>query len=188
MNYPNGIKKKFKKEINYGNRGQSLEDDINETNKYYLLNDVAIIHKKPISLTLRKVDYPCRKEAVVKEAYFKTPSTTDYNGVYKGKYLDFEAKETNLKSFPKSNIHKHQLDHLKNISRHGGIGFIIIKFKFCNEVYYISSDLIIDYFENNLRKSIPYSYIKDKGHLIDIKYKPRIDYLTVVDKILGGNL
>ena len=32
---------------NYGNRGMVLESDINETNKYYLDNNIAVIYKKP---------------------------------------------------------------------------------------------------------------------------------------------
>ena len=85
--------------LSHRNRGMTLENDINETNRYYLLNNKAVIYKKPTPVTITKVDYPSRREAVIKEAYFKTPSTTDYNGLYKGKYVDFEAKETNLNYF-----------------------------------------------------------------------------------------
>ncbi len=76
----------------YSNRGMSLEEELNETNQYYLTHNIACVHKKPTPLQIVKVDYPARSAAVVKEAYFKQPSTTDYNGVYKGKYIDFEAK------------------------------------------------------------------------------------------------
>ena len=44
------IKFKFNeyfKENTHANRGMTLENDINETNKYYDLNNIAIIYKKP---------------------------------------------------------------------------------------------------------------------------------------------
>ena len=95
MNYPGGIKiKNISKEINYKNRGMTLENDINKTNEYYKEIEKAYIYKKPTPIKIVKVDYPSREKAIIKEAYFTIPSTTDYNGLYKGKYIDFEAKET----------------------------------------------------------------------------------------------
>ena len=127
LNFP--IKKQApKKIINKANLGMDFEQIINESNEYYLNNDIAIIHKKPTPVQIVKVDYPMRTKAVITEAYYKTPSTTDYNGIYKGKYIDFEAKETkNLTSFPLNNIHKHQIVHLNRIHNHKGIGFLIVK-------------------------------------------------------------
>ena len=71
-----------------------LEDDIDEANAFYLARGLAVIHKKPVPVQIVKVSYPSRSAAVIQEAYFRTPSTTDYNGVYKGHYIDFDAKET----------------------------------------------------------------------------------------------
>jgi len=117
----------------YKNRGTNLENDINQSNKYYIDSKKAFIYKKPTPIKISKVDYPTKTnkvgKIVIKEAYFDSPSTTDYNGIYKGKYIDFEAKETkNKTSFPLENIHKHQIEHLKNITESGGIGFIIVRF------------------------------------------------------------
>ena len=122
MNYPSGIVKSKSNNIFYDNRGMNLEHDINEANKYYLLNNIAIVHKKPTPITIVDVNYPNRREAVITKAYFKIASTTDYNGIYKGKYLDFEAKETkNKTNFPLFNIHAHQIEHLK---KETGIDFL----------------------------------------------------------------
>ena len=45
---------------------------------------------------------------------------TDYNGVYKGKYIDFEAKETqNPTSFPLKNFHQHQIRHMEEVLNQG---------------------------------------------------------------------
>lgn len=181
MKYPNGIVDK--KSILYGNRGMVLEDDLNITNKYYLDTDKAIIYKKPTPITINKVDYKSRIDAVIKEAYFKIPSTTDYNGIYRGKYIDFEAKETKLLSFPLANIHKHQIDHLIKIVRHGGIGFIIVRFTKVNETYLLVAQELNEFIKLNSRKSIPIEYFKNKGYLIQEKFTPRLDYLKIIDQI-----
>ena len=79
--------------VNYANRGMTLEADLGATNEFYLVNDKAIIYKKPTPITISKVNYPSRVEAVIKEGYFRTPSTTDYNGVYKGKFVTNQGKK-----------------------------------------------------------------------------------------------
>lgn len=39
--------KTAKKPTQYGSRGMSLEDRINQSNQYYLSHNLAVIHKKP---------------------------------------------------------------------------------------------------------------------------------------------
>lgn len=162
-------------------RGMSLEEDITLSNQYYLSHDIAVIYKKPTPIQIVKVDYPRREAARIVEAYYKTPSTTDYNGLYRGKYVDFEAKETKVKTFPFANISKHQIDHLQKIINHGGIAFVIIAFTSLNEVYLIDASHIINDYYHSQRKSITYEKIKNLGHLIPQGYQPRLDYLKVVD-------
>ena len=107
MKYPLGQRNYIKTSSHdTSRRGMSLESDINAACQYYLDLDKANIHKKPTPITIVKVDYPSRNKAKITEAYFKVPSTTDYNGIYRGYYIDFEAKECRSKtSFPFSSIH-----------------------------------------------------------------------------------
>lgn len=182
MNYPNGIKKN--KTIIWSNRGMRLEEDLNNANTFYLNNNIAIIHKKPTPIKIKKIEYPSRKATKITEGYFDISSTTDYNGLYKGKYIDFEAKETSSEtSFPLSNIHNHQLIHLKKIVEHGGISFIIIRFSKLNLTFLFESEKLLD-FEN--KKSIKLEYFKNNCKIIKEGYSPRIDYLKTVDEIYFG--
>ena len=183
MKYPNGIKKEYINIKSHSNRGMNLENDLNDSNNYYLVNDIAIIYKKPTPITINKVDYKSRVDAVIKEAHFKIPSTTDYNGIYKGKYIDFEAKETkSTTSFPLSNIHSHQIEHLKNIYKHGGIGFIIVRFTKLNKTYLLFIEDLINFLDNNERVSIPIDYFNEFGQLIKEGLNPRLDYLKILDQ------
>jgi len=190
MKYPTGAKKSKNNYNSYGNRGMGLENDIEISNNYYLQNGIAVIHKKPTPITIAKVDYPSRLEAVIKEGYFRTPSTTDYNGIYKGKYIDFEAKETTSKtSFPLNNIHHHQIKHLEAIYNHGGIGFLIVRFTKLNYTFLLEFQKLLEFLKNSNRKSIPLEYFKENGYIIKDKYNPRIDYIEIIDKLYfnGGN-
>ena len=71
MNYPNGIQKEFKKVKSYSNRGMNLEWDLNDTNLYYLNNNIAVIYKKPTPIKILKLDYTTNK---ITNAFFETVS------------------------------------------------------------------------------------------------------------------
>ncbi len=176
-------------ETNYGRRGMSLEEDINDTNRYYLQADIAAVHKKPTPITIVNVDYKSRATAKITEAYFQVPSTTDYNGVYRGKYLDFEAKETHSKtSFKLAIIHPHQLQHLARVIKYGGIAFLIVRFVAHDETFFVMAQDLLDEIARIDSKSIKYSWFKENCILIPYNYAIKIDYLKVIDKLLdGGN-
>ena len=184
MNYPNGIKKIIiNKDINYKNRGMTLEEELNITNKYYIENNIAYIYKKPTPIKVVKAVNE-NGIRVIKEAYYSEPSTTDYNGIYKGCYIDYEAKETmNKTSFPLQNIHKHQIKHIRNIYKENGICFLIVRFTILNQTYLLTAKDFIEFIDNESRKSIPIDYIKKYGYLIKDKYIKRVDYLEIVDEI-----
>ena len=189
----NPLKEILKEKKSYhNNRGMNLENDINLSNQYYVDTKQAFIYKKPTPIKIIKVDYPTKSNKVgnikIKEAYFESPSTTDYNGLYDGKYIDFEAKETNNKSyFPLENIHEHQIKHLRNIFENGGIGFLIIRFIEYNKTYLLFAKDFFEFLDNNDRKSIPIEYFQEKGHEIMEKYSPRLDYLKIVKEYMEVN-
>lgn len=167
----------------HANRGMDLENDINNTNSYYLDNDIAIVYKKPTPIKVSKVNYN-KNRTIITEAFYEMPSTTDYNGIYKGKYIDFDAKEVkNSSSFALSNLHAHQLKHLKRVKEHGGISFLIVRFYKNNITYLIEIDEIIDYINSENRKSIPIDYFESKAHRIPDAYIPRVNYIKVIDNL-----
>lgn len=47
----------------------TLEEDLNESNQYYLSNKIAVIHKKPTPVQIVQVDYPNRSRAVITYRY-----------------------------------------------------------------------------------------------------------------------
>ena len=194
INYPNGQSynpkeekkkqsKKSKKDISISsaNRGMDFENDINASNEYYREKGICLIYKRPTPINVVKVDYS--RGAMITHAYFEAQSTTDYNGVYKGKYIDFEAKNTkNKTSFPLSNITIHQINHLKQVIYHGGIAFFIVQFETLNKVFLLDASFVIHFYENGDRKSIPYQCFVDDGIEIERAYNPRLKYIDAINK------
>lgn len=169
---------------NHSSRGTSLEDDLNASNQYYKDQKTALIYKKPTPIQVVRVDYPTRNRAKITEAYYRTPSTTDYNGLYKGHYIDFEAKQTqNPNLFPKYLVQSHQISHLKMVHDQGGIGFFIIRFTSHKETFLVDAMDLIQAHETIVAKSIPYSWFKEHGIVLREGLYPRIHYLEAVDKL-----
>ena len=112
------------------------------------------------------MDYPRRSAAVIKEAYFREASTTDYNGVYRGYYLDFEAKETqNKTSFPFKNFHEHQIQHMENCLTQQGVCFVLLWFSSLQRCFLTSSNLITEWHQQKQQVKIAASCLyREKRH------------------------
>ena len=195
INYPNKkvikplnqeektIKTKEKKILSAANRGMNFEHAVTSSSSYYDDNKLAIITKRPTPIRVVKVDYA--HNARIVDAYFEKQSTTAYNGVYKGRYIDFECKETkSTTSLTFNNISSHQIKHLEKVINHGGIAFFLIYFVLLDEIYLLDAKYVIDnYYHQEKRKSLSLTYIKENGHFVEQGFIPRIKYLDVVDKV-----
>lgn len=192
IKYPNGMtyngKKKKKQHltsselsISSANRGMELENLINQSNKYYRQKHICLVKKRPTSITVLKVDYS--KGAKITNAFFEEKSTTDYNGLYKSRYIDFEAKSTkNRTSFPLKNITFHQIEHLKEVILQQGIAFFIIQFVIHNKIFLLDAKEVIEFYETSKRKSIPYDYFLTNGIEIELGYNPNLKYIDAINK------
>lgn len=186
MNYPNRMKVNQneiieEKPIQFANRGMDFEKAVNSSNLFYDDQKRAIITKRPTPIHIVKVDY--QDHCKIKEAYFEKQSTADYNGVYKGKYIDFECKETkSTTALSFHNIATHQIEHLKKVIYHGGIAFFLIYFISLQEVYLVDASIIIDRFFGT-RRSISIDDIRKNGILVEQGFIPRLNYLDAVDKV-----
>ncbi len=195
IKYPSGISKKIvlpKKSkvanMKKSHLGIDFETAINDSNTFYLQHNIACIYKKPTPIQIVKVDYPARNKARIVEAYYRTPSTTDYNGIYKGYYVDFEAKSCHSTSFSFKHIYAHQIKHLETVLKMGGISFIIIEFSLKKEIFILPTKLLLEKYHEALaggRQSIPYDYFKDHGILIHYGFSPSLDYIKALDKLIA---
>ena len=92
----------------------------------------------------------------------------DYIGVVQGIPVCFDAKECQTDTFPLANIHKHQMEFMRDFEEQDGISFIILYFSNRNEFYYVPYRDILFFWErmeSGGRKSFTYDEI-DKTYKI----------------------
>ena len=154
----------------------ALEEMINRSNEYYKNNDIAFITKRPTPIKVIKTDGNYK----ITDAVFLSASTLDYVGVYQGRYLDFEAKETSSKTgFPLSNLAQHQLESIELVIKHKGYSFVLVYLKAFEEVYLLDGQFILKAAKANL-KMISLESIKTNGVLIKQGYSILLDYIKAV--------
>lgn len=193
IRYPNGkigsFKSKYFSKQNHANRGMSFEASINKTNQYYLLQNTALIYKKPTPIKVSKVENSnniYKSQHKITEAYYEQKSTTDYNGVFLGKYIDFEVKQTTSSTFNiKTNLQAHQFEHLSKVKKHGGIAFILIYFQKFDKIYLLPIENLQTFLSGtNLKSQIKFEDMKKYAYQVEQKYQPQIDYLQIVKNII----
>ncbi|PEQ09131.1 Holliday junction resolvase RecU [Bacillus toyonensis] len=168
-----------------GNRGMAFEKLINLSNEMYQCEGVALINKRPTPVKVLKMVY-----GRVKDGYYESKSTVDYDGVYKGRAVAFEAKSTNeINRFDLKNITQHQLDYLKQAEKMGAICFFLIGFSKDQSVFAVPLSVIQSYIRISQqpkgKKSIPRADFDIFGYLVEQTERAPIDYLQYVDKAVS---
>lgn len=139
-----------------GLRGSTLEELINKTNELYQEKGLALIQKIPTPITPVKISSETRQITL---AYFEQKSTVDYIGAVQGLPVCFDAKECKEDVFPLANVHKHQIQFMKDFEKQDGIAFLILFFSSRNEFYYLRlCDLLyfVERAQQGGRKSFTY--------------------------------
>lgn len=162
------------------NMGMNFENDVSKSCEFYRLNNMALIYKRPTPIRIVKMDK--EKKSMIKEAYFQEKSVTDYVGLYKGKYIDFECKETIHDSIPYRMIREQQYEHLRKVIKMGGVGFFLVSFKTRQEVYLLKASYILDEVEKKNHPGFKIDFFKDHGILVKRGYNPPYQLLDAINE------
>lgn len=168
--------------VYYGKRGQTFENLLNYTNEIYNNQGRAVINKRPTPVKVLK-----SKGTRVLNGFFESKSTVDYDGIYQGKPIVFEAKSTKETRLPLSIIPDHQIDYLAAAEKQGAISFVIAEMRACNTVFYIPNGLLQKYVKdsrNGGRNSIPIRDLEVYGYEVKSQNGVPLDYLSVVDELM----
>lgn len=146
----------------HANRGKRFESLINSTNKQYLNNNYADIRKIPTPVLILEV------VGNDVQGKLESPSWVDYSGVFKGRAIVFDAKETKIKNFPLKNLTKGQYELLRSWHLKGAASFLLICFwieqKNEPEIYYLRFNQLEAAWlekERGGAKSIPLKYFRE---------------------------
>ena len=161
--------------MNYKNRGMMLESIINKTINFYAGSGIALFHKKDLSISFSKIVEQDGK-LKINNGRVNKKSTADYYGVYKGNFIAFEAKSTNLNSLPIANIKEHQLNYLYRVIEHKGKAFFIVCFQRYDEYYIIHPDVIA----NLKRKSLSIDEARNIGIRLELIYPGILDFIEMI--------
>lgn len=115
------------------NNGMYLETLLNRTSNHYKESDKLLFFKRSIPINIYKNENGNIHGRLIAK------SQTDYYGIYKGRYIDFEAKQTNKNYFYIKNLKNHQFEHLKEIKKLNGISFLILHFSKEDEFFCINT-------------------------------------------------
>ena len=166
-----------------GLRGSSFEDLINETNREYLADGLAVIQKIPTPITPVEMS---SDHSVITLAYFDKQSTVDYIGNIQGIPVCFDAKETKGKSLALSNIKQHQVDFMNAFSAQDGIAFILVSFIDLERCFVMDIEELDRWWEDASRggrKSIPAEAF-DEAIAVERDHRYLVHYLPAVQALL----
>jgi recombination protein U len=169
-----------------GKRGMAFENTLNYTNQIYFNQGRAIINKRPTPVKVLQ-----SKGTRVLKGFYEEKSTVDYDGIYQGKSIVFEAKSTKEKRLPLSIISDHQIKYLGDAEKLGAISFLIVDMRALGEVFLVPNNMLQKYVKEAQKgggKSIPLRDLEVYAQLVKSENGVPLDYLSVVDRLIAADI
>lgn len=176
--------------MHYGNRGAAFESLINMANIQYDNAGIALVHKRPTPVKVLK-----SKGHKVTNGVYEAKSTVDYDGIYKGKAIYFEAKSVKGNRFKLDNLHDHQMKHLEKTFNLGAVCFLLIEFSDSKTIYFVPYTVMKFYVDKSKAtyaprgsKSIPQDDFDVYAYGVKSTNRSLLDYLYWVDELYEGEV
>ncbi|SDI18534.1 recombination protein U [Alteribacillus persepolensis] len=166
--------------VHQGNRGKGFEEVLNTANFQYKNRGIALINKRPTPIKVLKT-----KGVHILKAVWESKSTVDYDGIWKGRSIQFEAKTTNKKRFDLDMLTPGQISFLDQAEKQGAISFVLVEIRPIQSVFLIPNNMVQKYTRNAQkggRKSIPLDELEVYADVVQQNRGIVLDYLAVVDK------
>ncbi|WP_158738643.1 Holliday junction resolvase RecU [Alteribacillus sp. YIM 98480] len=163
-----------------GKRGMVFEEILNTANLQYKNKGVALISKRATPIKVLQT-----KGVHILKAVWESKSTVDYDGVYHGRSIQFEAKTSGKKRFDLNMLTDGQIAFLDQAEKQGAISFVLVEIRPMNSVYFIPNNMLQKYVRDSKkggRKSIPLDELEIYADEVGQGRGIVLDYLAVVDK------
>lgn len=173
-------------EMNYGNRGMAFEEFIECTNQMYESKGIAVINKRPTPVKVTR-----SQGSRVISGFFEKQSTVDFDGVYRGRAIVFEAKSTkNPTRFDLCKLPDHQYEHLAKCHKNGAVAFLLVSFEKQKKEYLLPYTALRPYWTEYKKpvgkRSMSILDFDVHAYEVDAGRVP-LDYLAVVDQVWDIN-
>ncbi|QDZ98957.1 Holliday junction resolvase RecU [Lysinibacillus fusiformis] len=166
------------KNRSYANRGATFEHLVDMANTKYRNAGVADIRKVPTPVQITK------SKGRLIEGRKETAEWVDYAGVYKGRAIAFDAKETSKTSFPLDNLSGHQYRLLESWAEKDAVVFLLVSMKKFGEIYLLPFEVLQKAWEvakNGGRKSIAWETFKNECIEVTSKDGYTVHYLDALE-------
>lgn len=157
------------------NKGMLLESIIETSINWINKTDQGWFTKQDVPIKINKVN----NNKIIGTLYKK--SNVDYYGIYKGKFICFEAKQTNKDKFYTNNIKENQFSFLETIFNNKGISFLIIMFTKYDSIYLVNFKKL----KENIQKFIDINWCEYNGIKLELLLPGKIDILSKIEIILN---
>ncbi|MEG0123993.1 MAG: Holliday junction resolvase RecU [Malacoplasma sp.] len=152
-----------------------IEKLVEHSIKFYSAKKIGHFEKRYLPIQITSINKNLIKGILLKKSY------TDFNGVYLGRYIDFETKQTDSDSFSLSSIKEHQLNHMLNVSKYNGIVFLLVHFFKHDKTFLITIEEIINLI-NKGKKNIPISTFEKNFSIVNVEFPGILNFLAVINK------